>query len=296
MVSGEPLHTPPVIAFSNAKEGIMWPMLFVVIACGAISGFHSLVASGTTSKQLSRMGNGRRIGYGAMIMECALAVLALIAVSAGLFWTKAPEGQEVYVYQTLMSGKGAIVTFGHGYGRLTAPIFGSLGMLIGITMLKTFVMTTLDSATRITRYVCGELLGDTFGITPMKNRYIATLAVGVAAGALALGNWNAIWPIFGSSNQLIAAMVFIVVTVYLLRRGRSWKFAAIPAALVFVTAMGALVYKELGFLGVLGTNGPNALLASVGAILVALGLFVGIKGGSVVVKALGVASSGRKQT
>jgi carbon starvation protein len=282
LVTRPAVHSPAFVSFHSGAQGIMWPMLFVVIACGAISGFHSLVASGTTSKQLPRARDARAIGYGGMIMESALAVVAVIAVTAGLYWSKeqAPAGLEQYVYPDLMQGGNWIKTFGEGYGRLTAPLFGSLGFLIGVTMLKTFVMTTLDTATRITRYICSELVGDTFGMKVFKNRFVATLLIGVCAGALALGNWKAIWPVFGSSNQLIAGMVLLMATVYLLSRGRAWVFTAVPAALVFVTAMGALVYSLLSFLGFIEVKSlPRSnLLATVAIVLTALGLFIGMKG------------------
>jgi carbon starvation protein len=269
----------------------MWPMLFVVIACGAISGFHSLVSSGTTSKQLARARDAKPIGYGAMIMESALAVLAVIAVTAGLHWKTAPTGEEGYIYQDLMKEGGWILTFGKGYGRLTQTLFfgnAALASLVGITMLKTFVMTTLDSATRITRYVCAELIGDTFGLQIFNNRYVATLVVGVCAGALALGDWKAIWPVFGSANQLIAGMVLLITTVYLLSRGRRWQFAAVPAVLVFVTAMGALVYGFLAFAGKIQvtTLPPSRLLAGIAVVLIALGVFVAFKGALAVWAAL----------
>ena len=121
-------------------------MLLVTVACGALSGFHSLVASGTTSKQVARMKDARVIGYGAMIMESALAVLAVIAVTAGLYWKKAPAGSTGLVYQEVFKEGGWIKAFGAGYGQLTKTFFGGLGMLVGITMLKTFIMTTLDTA------------------------------------------------------------------------------------------------------------------------------------------------------
>jgi carbon starvation protein len=174
------IKAPAVIAFST-KMGWMLPMLNVTIACGAISGFHSLVASGTTAKQIPRMKDARPIGYGAMIMESALAVLAVIAVTAGLYWNKAPKGFEGLVYQELFEKGGWIKAFGVGYGQLTKMIFGGLGTLVGITMLKTFIMTTLDSATRITRYMCNELLGETFGITCMAGQLEGYLA-GIRGG------------------------------------------------------------------------------------------------------------------
>jgi carbon starvation protein len=264
------IKAPKVIAFTTT-QGWMWPMLFVTIACGAISGFHSLVASGTTSKQIPRMKDARVIGYGGMIMESALAVLAVIAVTAGLYWKTAPEGFEGLIYQDLYKDGGWIKTFGTGYGEITKVFFGGLGTLIGITMLKTFIMTTLDTATRITRYMCNELLGETFNIPYMKNKYAATLLVGVLVGALALGNWQAIWPVFGAANQLIASLVLIVVSVYLMSRKCNFVFTAVPAAIMLITTLAALIYNTYGFLT---AETPNILLATIDIILIILAIFL----------------------
>ncbi len=268
------MKSPSVISFSSPK-GWMWPMLLVSIACGAISGFHSLVASGTTSKQIPRTRDARVIGYGAMIMESALAVLAIMAVSAGLYWKSAPAGMEGLVYQEVFKEGGWIKAFGEGYGQLTKVFFGGLGTLIGITMLKTFIMTSLDTATRICRYMCNELLGETFGIGIMKNKYAAVILVGVLAGALALGNWQAIWPVFGASNQLIASLVLIVASVYLLSRNRQFVFTAVPAVIMLVTTIGALVYKTYSFIT---AEKPNILLATISVILIILAIFLSVTG------------------
>jgi len=262
---------PMFVAFNSIKEGWMWPMMLVTIACGAISGFHSLVSSGTTSKQVPRMRDARVIGYGAMIAESALAVLAVIAVSAGLYWKSAPDGLEGLVYQQLFQKGGWIKAFGAGYGELTKVIFGGMGTLVGITMLKTFVMTTLDTATRITRYICNELFGETFGIRCMKNKYAATILVGVLAGALALGNWRAIWPVFGAANQLIASLVLIVASLYLLTSNRRFGFTAVPAVIMLATTIGALVYKTYSFTT---AEQPNILLATIALILIILAIFL----------------------
>jgi carbon starvation protein len=262
---------PMFVAFTSAKEGWMWPMMLVTIACGAISGFHSLVASGTTAKQVPRMHDARVIGYGAMIAESALAVLAVAAVSAGLYWKSAPDGLEGLVYQELFRKGGWIKAFGVGYGELTKVIFGGMGTLIGITMLKTFVMTTLDTATRITRYICNELFGETFGISCMKNKYTATALVGFLAGTLALGKWRAIWPVFGASNQLIASLVLIVASVYLLSNNRRFGFTAVPAVIMLLTTIGALVYKTHSFIT---AEEPNIMLATISVILIILALFL----------------------
>ncbi len=271
LVITQPDTKAPMFISFTSSQGWMWPMLLVTVACGAISGFHSLVASGTTSKQIPRMRDARVIGYGAMIAESALAVLAVIAVSAGLYWKSAPEGLEGLVYQQIFQKGGWIKAFGTGYGQLTKVIFGGIGTLVGITMLKTFVMTTLDTATRITRYICNELLGETFGIRCMKNKYAATLLVGVLSGALALGNWKAIWPVFGAANQLIASLVLIVASVYLLNRNRRFGFTAVPAVIMLVTTIGALVYKTYSFVT---AEQPNVFLASIAVILIILAVFL----------------------
>lgn len=264
------MQAPAYISFGTSK-GWMWPMLFVTVACGALSGFHSLVASGTTSKQVKRMSDARPIGYGAMILESALAVLAVIAVTAGLYWKSAPEGIKGLVFQDVSAGGNFIKAFGTGYGQLTKVFFGTLGSLIGITMLKTFIMTTLDSATRITRYLCNELLGETLGIAPLKNKYVAVVLVGISSGALALGNWKAIWPVFGAANQLVASLVLIVASVYLLMRKRNCLFTAIPACIMLVTTVAALIYQAYGFAT---AEEPNFMLAAVSVILIFLAIFL----------------------
>ena len=264
------MQAPAYISFGTSK-GWMWPMLFVTVACGALSGFHSLVASGTTSKQVKRMSDARPIGYGAMILESALAVLAVIAVTAGLYWKSAPEGIKGLVFQDVSAGGNFIKAFGTGYGQLTKVFFGTLGSLIGITMLKTFIMTTLDSATRITRYLCNELLGETLGIAPLKNKYVAVALVGISSGALALGNWKAIWPVFGAANQLVASLVLIVASVYLLMRKRNCLFTAVPACIMLVTTIAALIYQAYGFAT---AKEPNFLLAAVSVILIFLAIFL----------------------
>ncbi len=264
------VKAPGMVALS-APGGWMWPMLMVTVACGAISGFHSLVASGTTSKQLPRMKDARAIGYGGMIAESVLGVLAIAAVTAGLYWKSAPAGGEGLVYQELFQEGGWIKAFGVGYGQLTRTVFGAFGTLVGVTMLKTFVMTTLDSATRITRYICNELLGEAFGIPGMKNKYVATLLVGVLAGTLALGNWKALWPLFGAANQLIASLVLIVASVYLLTNNRKFIFTAVPAAIMLVTTIAALGYETHTFVT---AEEPNFMLAAIAVGLIVLAAFL----------------------
>jgi len=235
------MHAPAFVSWKSG-QGNLWPMLFVLIACGALSGFHSLVASGTTSKQLASERDAQKIGYGGMLLEGVLAVLTLVAVSASLYW-KSKQFPNL-VYPELVKEKGWIVTFGMGYGELTKPIFGGLGALIAITTLKTFVMTTLDSATRISRYIGEELLGE---IKIGKNRYLITTAIILLAGYLTLGSWQVLWPAFGASNQLVAALTLLVISVYLKRKGKKVIYTLAPCLFIFVTTIAALFYQGKEF-------------------------------------------------
>lgn len=259
------INAPYFISFKSVK-GSLWPMMFVIIACGAISGFHSLVASGTTSKQLSNEKYAKRIGYGGMLMESVLAVMALLAVSAGLLW----KGSNLnLVYPYLMKTKGWIYTFGAGYMRITKPLLGSIGLIAGVTMLNAFILTTLDSATRIARYIGVELFGESFGILIFRNIYFNTLVIILIALFLSLGAWKSIWPVFGASNQLIASLSLFIGSLWLMNKGKKYKIALIPGYFMFITTLGALIYQAFLFF-----HQRNYLLEIVSLILIILAIFL----------------------
>lgn len=265
LITHPTVRTPHFVSFSG-KEGSLWPMMFVTIACGAISGFHSLVASGTTSKQLSSEKDAKKIGYGAMLTEGALSVLAVIAVGAGLYWYGGPDG---FVYPEMIKGGRWIPAFGKGYGEITKPILGPLGMFIGITMLKTFIVTTLDTATRIARYIGTELFAERFGIRLMKNMYLNTLVVVGLATYLALGPWQSIWPVFGASNQLVAAMALLVATAWLLTKRKAIRYTLIPAIFMLLVTITALVYQAVTFL-----SAGKILLGAIACVLLVIAGFM----------------------
>lgn len=271
-VSRPAMSAPFFTGWRSATQGPMWPMLFILIACGAVSGFHSLVAGGTTSKQLELESDGKLIGFGAMLAEAAVATLALMCVAAGLSWS-VPEGSSGGFLDVLKVG-GPIKAFGAGYGALVAPILTiGIGTLVGITMLKTFVLTTLDTTVRITRFITAELFG---GYVPiLKNRIVAS---GVAVGAAYLlgmsGKWTVLWPVFASANQLVAALALVVLTAYLIGVRKPAAFTLYPAAFMLATTMGALIWKGIRFFFPPAGEAPNLTLGIACVVLLALAVAV----------------------
>ncbi len=243
--------------------GPLWPMLFVTIACGAISGFHSLVSSGTTCKQLASEAHACRVGYGGMLTEGLVGVLVIICVGAALTADS---------LTSILKHGGPITAFSQGYGTLSLPILGNYGKAFAVMALNAFILTTLDTATRIGRYLAQELFG-------IANIYLATGVVVVASGALALtGQWTRIWPAFGTSNQLIAALALLVGSCWLLRRGRPVVYTFVPACVMLVTTIAAFVYQLYSALARVNANTgmaePDWFIAGVILVLIGLALVV----------------------
>jgi carbon starvation protein len=217
----------------SSNEGGLWPALFVTVACGAVSGFHALIASGTSSKQIANERYVKRVGYGAMVAEGLVAVMAIVAV-ASLFGKNEN-------FAAILKNMSPIGLFGKGYGLITKNILGSYGPFIAITILNAFILTTLDTAARISRYLTEELF-------LIKNRYLSTLLIIIVSAALAFsGKWQKIWPAFGASNQLVAAMALFVLSCWLLAKKKSAKFTLWPAAFMLITTMAALVLQAIKY-------------------------------------------------
>ncbi|MFC1631493.1 carbon starvation protein A [Candidatus Omnitrophota bacterium] len=234
VISRPQMQLPAFIGWQS-KQGYLWPMLFVTVACGAISGFHSLIASGTTSKQLPSEKDARKIGYGAMITEGLVALLALLIVGSAIANLRS-------LNETLNRGGGPVAVYGKAFAIVTKPFLGKWGGLLAVAILNAFILTTLDTATRIGRYLTSELFG-------LKNRYISTLLVVICGGTLALsGKWSVIWPMFGTANQLVAALALIVVTAWLLSQDKSIKFTIWPALIMLATTIAALIYQIRSFM------------------------------------------------
>jgi len=275
------LHTPAYRGGFSEEQGPVWPMLFVLVACGAVSGFHSLVAGGTTSKQLSVESQGRPIAYGGMLTEGLVAVVTVLLVSGGLYWV-APAGGGIDMNtlgfrETLKSG-GWILAYGHGFGNLVHQMLPFLSFtfasMIAVLALNTFVLTTLDSAVRITRFIVQESVGQR--IILFKNKYICTVLVVFFSYLIgATDGWQKIWPIFGATNQLIAAVALFVIATWLMAMGKPTKFALYPAIFMIVTTIGALAWQSYRFYT---QPEPNIFLGTAAIFLIILALFVGYEG------------------
>jgi len=250
------MELPKFLGWDGAGGMSMWPVLFVTVACGAISGFHSVVASGTTSKQLTNEKDAKRIGYGAMIIEGALAVMAAVIIATSF--------KDVGVLKEIVRGaSGPVAAFGIGYNQITKSFLGSFGGIFAMMLLSGFVLTTLDTATRIGRYITQELFR-------IKSRFAATLIVVALAGWLGVsGEWNEIWPIFGSANQLIAALALIVITSWLLSRRRAVIYTLLPMIFMLATATGALSLEIIKYI-----KEGKVLLLVVSSVLLCLSFFI----------------------
>ncbi|MGE4357553.1 MAG: carbon starvation protein A [Candidatus Omnitrophota bacterium] len=254
-VSSPKINLPAFISW-DTRGGYLWPMLFVTIACGAISGFHSLIASGTTSKQISSEKDAKKIGYGAMVMEGLLAVMAVLVVSAGF---SSLNG----LNKILQGTAGPIGAFGEGFGRITNSFLGIYGGSFAVLVLNAFILTTLDTATRISRYLATELF-------KIKNRYLSTLIVIILSALLAFsGKWEKIWPLFGASNQLVAGLALIVISSWLLSQKKKNYFAIIPAVFMLLTTVGALIFQIKHF-----WEEKNFLLIVISSVLILSALFI----------------------
>lgn len=264
----------PAFSFAVGIEhlGLIWPMLIITIACGAISGFHSLVATGTSSKQVAGEVEARRVGYGGMILEGALAILVLVVVAAAL-----PYDDYLKIVWS-EAGSNPVLAFSLAVGGIIHHSFGisiSLGSIIGILMIEGFVVTTLDSAVRLNRYLFEELWGLLFRkVPPMMQKFWFNSGLSVAIMFL-LAYFNAfklIWPLFGSANQFMAALALIAVSVWLYRRGRKSWFTLIPAVFMVTTTIASLIYL------LINTYFPSGNVVLIAADILLLALALGVIG------------------
>ncbi|MCY4028339.1 MAG: carbon starvation protein A [Acidobacteria bacterium] len=277
-----PPATPPIM-----------PLLFVTIACGAISGFHGLVSSGTTSKQLNKETDARFVGYLGSLGEGTLAIVAIIAVTAGFSMT---EWESAYSNAESFGAVGGISAFVEGGSRIAAE---GLGLPIGFAqtllavMAVLFAGTTMDAGVRLQRYIVQEW-GTIYSIPPLQNGYIATAVAVGACLVLAFGAGGAdgtggmiIWPLFGTTNQLLAGLTLLVISVMLVKLRRPARYTLIP--MIFVTTMALLA--ALYQLSTLYSDG-NYVLVAIDVVIIVTAIFVMLEAASALMRERRAAAAG----
>ena len=253
------------LGWNSSQVGSLMPFLFITVACGACSGFHSIVSSGTTSKQLSVESDIRRVNYGAMLVEGVLAVFAL--------------GTVVILSQAERTELATpVAIFGAGAGRFmsTLGIPENLAREFSLLAVSTFLLTTLDTCTRLSRFILEEFLG----VRSVRTRWLGTLAVLVVpAGAVFLKidgqpAWRVFWPLFGSTNQLLAALALLTFMVFLKEKRIAYGFVVPAVVIMVITPLYALVMMTYGFLAKEGASSIDLVLAGICGAMLVLGSFV----------------------
>jgi carbon starvation protein len=264
-----------------ASLGMIWPMMFITIACGAISGFHSLVGGGTTCKQLMVETDVRKVSFNAMLLESLLAVCVLLALSVGLSFV---DYKSIVWPSDPLIRSNPILGFSLAAGNLFHQGVGipiSLGTVFGILLVEGFVITTLDAAVRLNRYLFEELWVILFKNPKpfLKNYWFNSLLTVVFMFVLAYSNaFSVLWPIFGTANQLLAALALITVASWLVLKGKKYFFALLPALFMLATTITALVILLLDYLKtgnyILIAVDILLLLLSLGVVVLAVNIFI----------------------
>lgn len=269
-----------------AQGGWLFPALFVTIACGAISGFHSLVASGTTSKQIDNERQAQPIAYGGMLIECLLAIISLCAV--GFVWAKYQAGG--YASPTAV--------FADGLSQMLACIPGlentqGLAYALLILAVSAFCLTSLDTATRLARYMFQELwipvgktADDVTGFAKaMTNPYVATVITVVIGIVLGMTGYTVIWPLFGAANQLLAVLALLAVCAWLGNAGKNNKMFYVPMVFmlaVTLTSLAMTAQAKVAAIAAGTTVFASVLQLALAVILFILAIVLAVKGARVI--------------
>lgn len=296
-VSNPTITTPAFVGFKSASGSYIFPTLFVTIACGAVSGFHSLVSSETSSKLVENEKDMLQVGYGSMLLESLLAILVIVIVGA------LPNLKASGVLDSTLANM-ALVDTATPFTKFSAGVTGlvaqlglpqSWGLCIMTMFVSALALTSLDAVARISRMSFQEFFEVEEGQEPsglvkvLTNKYVSTIISLVCGYLLSLGGYVNIWPLFGSANQLLAAMVLISLAVFLKVTGRKGFMLYIPMVLMFIVTMTALVQAIYGIVMKLFVTGGFVLMVDglqlvVAILLVALGLMIGFNSGSKLVK------------
>ena len=237
LFGGLSIGFPALTAWTNPQLGSLFPILFITVACGSCSGFHAVVAPGTSSKQLDQETDARTIGYGAMLIEGTVAIMALVTVM-------------ILAKGDPLLKQAPLAIYGQGMGRFLA-VLGlpeKLGYSFGLLALSTFILTTLDTCTRLGRYIFEEF----FNLEGLRSRFFSTLATLALptvfvlitlkdAQGKTIPAWKAIWPVFGASNQLLAALTLLVITLWVRKMGKKFIFTLLPMLFMITVTLWSLL-------------------------------------------------------
>lgn len=279
LLFGAPEMTAPSV---NSEADISWyPLLFITIACGAISGFHGLVASGTTSKQLDKETDARFIGYGGALGEGMLAMIAIIAV--GTLFASSADFTATYSSFSA-AGSNGLGSFVRGAGQLASNlgIPEHVGSTLIAVIVVSFAATTLDTAVRLMRYIIAEL-GNEYGMPVIARKHVATSIAVVTSAALVIlpegpngfgSGGYLLWPLFGTSNQLLAGITLMLVSVWLKRQGRPVLFTLAPMLFLLVMTLWAMGQQVIFTWSGFGDADRNWLLFIFGSLIIVFTLWI----------------------
>ncbi|MBQ9021500.1 MAG: carbon starvation protein A [Eggerthellaceae bacterium] len=266
---------------SAGASGFLFPALFITIACGAISGFHSLVASGTTSKQIDSEAHAQPIGYGGMLIESLLAIISLCAV--GFVWTQYKAG----------GFAAPTAVFASGLSGMIATVFGEGAQGISYQLLilavSAFCLTSLDTATRLARYMFQELwipMGETLETVTgwrktLSNPYVATIITVILGIGLGMSGYSIIWPLFGAANQLLAALALLAVATWLKNMGRKNGMFYFPMIFMLAVTLTSLVQTIMAQFSLVSAGGDvfaPGLRLVIACLLFVLAIVLAVRG------------------
>ncbi len=281
----QPEFGAPAFRPEPAGAPSFYPFVFIVIACGAASGFHSLVSSGTTAKQIANEKDARFIGYGGMVGESLLGLLAVLACTAGVLGADGVPAREVWLatyadWSSMAALGNKLGVFITGAGHFIAGlgiVDQKLATAFVAVVVVSFALTTLDSATRLLRFNISEI-GETLGLRVLGNRFVASILAVLVIGFFAFYEIDgkpaglALWTLFGTINQLLAGLALLTVTLYLKQRGRNPWLTGVPMVFMLTSTVVAMLSNLRGFWANLGQGtGP---LFVVGSILLVMALWL----------------------
>lgn len=283
IVASNPTIVTPAFVGFKVGSNYLFPTLFITVACGAVSGFHSLIGSGTTSKQLDNEKDALAIGYGSMLIECVLAVISLIAIGVLSTNGAIPEGMAspTVVFANAISDFFARIGFSNQAVTATYTIIA--------LAVSAFCLTSLDTATRLGRFMFQELFaGKDNKKNIFSNMYVATLITALCGFVLCLAGYQNVWPLFGACNQLVAVPAFLAIAVYLGRKGRRNKMLYFPMIFMLCATISSLalsfknnVVKLMNGTGTIITEGLQCVII---VPIVVLAIVLVLEGGKVLIQ------------